>query len=100
MIAQDGAYQLHHEVDDIAKELEERAKALRAIATDLMILGSVPPKPIDVQKLARNLLKFNICIVHKDAARRVIECIEDGDTESQPFTNAFEHLKAALLHGH
>lgn len=99
---------IHEELESVARGMEERAKALRRVAAELAGMAETPPATVKAEVLARELIKLDLCLLHKGAVKLVADYLtevekEDGgysfDTLDTEMPGALRHLKAAL-YGH
>lgn len=99
---------IHEELEAIARAMSSRSTALRQIAEELTAIAEAPLKPLCAEGLARELIKLDLCLVHKDVVKAVVDYLhevekDDGgysfDTIDTAMPAAVDHLKQALI-GH
>lgn len=98
---------IHEELEAIARAMSSRAAALRQIAEELAAMAETPLKPLCAEVLARELIKLDLCLCHKDAVRRVVDVFDNLNAGTGGYFEdalpedlaAIEHLKQSLI-GH
>jgi hypothetical protein len=99
---------IHEGLTAAARGMEERAKALHRVAAELAGMAETPPKTVAAEVLARELIKIDLCLLHKGSVKLVVDYLteieksDDGysfDRLDTEMPGALRHMKSAL-YGH
>jgi plasmid stabilization system protein ParE len=86
-----------HQVEQAANYHQRVATECNALVGLLKAMRPVNDEPMPVETLARALLPFNLCIVHREVVRNALSVVNDTTDEEGLSGEDLRRLAASLL---